>query len=385
MGRILVVDDEPSVRRLFVRLLAQAGLEVIVAEDGLTAVQHVQAQTEGFDAIVTDIGMPHLNGIELLTQIRSIDPDVPVVLITGQPELDTAMHAVRLGAFRYLQKPVTPDAFVQEVQYAAHVGQLARAKRVAQTHFGRAADAPVDLAGRRAKFEECVETIRMAYQPIVEIEARRVHAFEALLRFESQAFKGPLELLRVAEELEEIETLGLRIQQRIVADAARLPADTRMFVNLHPQELASDALLRSPLCDIASSVVLEVTERQPLAGDVTSLLESLRDRGFQVAIDDLGAGHSGLSNFAALRPEVAKLDMSLCRNIDTEPVLQSVMRSIVGLCREVGTITVAEGVESANELRAIASLGVDLVQGYYFARPQHDFVDVPANAWEVLD
>lgn len=381
MPRVLIVDDEPAIRRAFSRILSERGVEVHVAEDGLRAEQLIGVQVEPFDAIVTDISMPHIDGIELLHRIRQIDPDVPVLLITGVPKLETAMRAVRLGAFRYIQKPVPTEEFAEEVMFATQVGRLARAKRLAQTHFGRASAAPVDLAGLESALNHALESMWMAYQPIVAVESREIVAYEALLRFDSPAFKGPTDLLLAAEELDRTHDIGRRVRARIAADLVELPAGVDVFVNLHPTELSDPELNHGPLTSWAERVVLEVTERQSLQGDVSAIIEDLRGSGFRIAVDDLGAGYSGLSSFAALRPDVVKLDMSLSHSVDADDVLQTIVRSILGLCREFGTRSVVEGVETPAELDTLRRLGIDLAQGFLFGRPQRGFTAIDEAAW----
>jgi EAL domain-containing protein (putative c-di-GMP-specific phosphodiesterase class I) len=95
-----------------------------------------------------------------------------------------------------------------------------------------------------------------------------------------------------------------------------------------------------------------------------------------VAVDDLGAGYAGLTSFAMLSPEVVKIDMSLVRGIDQNPVTQRIIRSVVTLCRDMRVNLVAEGVETAAERDTLLALGCDLLQGYFFGRPAPTFLPV---------
>jgi EAL domain-containing protein (putative c-di-GMP-specific phosphodiesterase class I) len=99
----------------------------------------------------------------------------------------------------------------------------------------------------------------------------------------------------------------------------------------------------------------------------------LRGLGYRIAIDDLGAGYAGLTSFAQLEPEVVKVDMSLVRGIDSSPVKQKLVRSIIALCTELGIQLVAEGIETPAERDAVVALGGDLCQGYLFAKPGRGF------------
>jgi EAL domain-containing protein (putative c-di-GMP-specific phosphodiesterase class I) len=125
-------------------------------------------------------------------------------------------------------------------------------------------------------------------------------------------------------------------------------------------------------------VVLEITERTWL-GDIKDLdgrVERLREMGFRLAVDDLGAGYAGLTSFARLRPDFVKIDQSLIRGIDQDPTRRRLVRSMVRVCGEMGVHAICEGVESAAEQETLAQLGCDLYQGYHFARPGRPFPTV---------
>lgn len=126
-GRILLVDDEPSLRRVISRSLARAGFEVVVACDGLAALEHVRA--EPFDAVISDVRMPRMGGLELLGRILQHDPDMPVVLVSASTELESRRHALGLGAFDFLRKPLELSKLHDSAARA--VGALAQ-RRVAR-------------------------------------------------------------------------------------------------------------------------------------------------------------------------------------------------------------------------------------------------------------
>ena len=100
-----------------------------------------------------------------------------------------------------------------------------------------------------------------------------------------------------------------------------------------------------------------------------SRIRALKDMGFRIAIDDLGAGYAGLTSFAVLEPHVVKLDMSLVRGVDREPLKRRLIGSMTRVCKESGILVVAEGVETTAEHDAVVELGCDLVQGFLIGRP----------------
>jgi EAL domain-containing protein (putative c-di-GMP-specific phosphodiesterase class I) len=146
-----------------------------------------------------------------------------------------------------------------------------------------------------------------------------------------------------------------------------------VFVNIHPLDLADDMLLGldDPLAARAGDVVLEITERASLEGipDFRTRILNLRDVGYRIAVDDLGAGYAGLTTFAALEPDIVKLDMTLVRNCAAEPVKRKLIGSMSALCRDLGMQVVAEGIETAAERSTVVDLGCELLQGYLIGRP----------------
>ena len=101
---------------------------------------------------------------------------------------------------------------------------------------------------------------------------------------------------------------------------------------------------------------------------VLNIAEEYRRHGFQLALDDFGAGYSGFNLLADLKPEVIKLDMDLTRSLHERPTSLAIVRSLVQLCKELGVTCIAEGVETIEELRALRSCGISLMQGYLLAR-----------------
>jgi EAL domain-containing protein (putative c-di-GMP-specific phosphodiesterase class I)/ActR/RegA family two-component response regulator len=374
--KILVVDDEPVTARSYARALTAAGYNVTTAHDGREAA--AMAKNQGFDVVVSDIAMPDMDGLALLRAIRQSDLDVPMVFMTGSPALDSAVQAIEYGAFRYLLKPVAPAALLDVVERAVRVHRLARVRREAA--MVRELDGkPIgDRAGLEARFASAVEKLWVAAQPIVSWSGRKIFAYETLLRTDEPTLRSPVDFFDAAERLGRAPELGRIIRGHV----AKLMKDTTapVFVNLHPSDL-EDAELYSEsgaLAPFAKQVVLEITERAALdrIHELQSRVTRLRELGFRIAIDDLGAGYAGLTSFAQLEPEVVKVDMSLVRGIDQSPVKQKLVRSIIALCGELGIDLIAEGIETTQERDMIAALGGDLCQGYLFARPARGFPTV---------
>ncbi len=374
-GRILVVDDEPALLRAYTRALTRDGYEARGATDGVRA-KELLAESR-FDVIISDVCMPGMDGIELLRAVRRIDVDVPVILVTGAPTSRGAGEAVESGALLYLVKPVEFRALLQVVEHAIRLHRIARLKRDAMAHLGATDGMVGDRTGLEVRFESALASIWIAYQPIVSWKTREVYGYEALLRSNEPLLATPGAVIDAAERLGRLPQLGRTIRERVASRIDETPGDAAIFVNLHPHDLADETLFDpdSPLSRAASRVVLEITERASLEEfkDVTTRIADLRDLGFRIAIDDLGAGYAGLTSFAQLQPEVVKLDMSLVRDVHKEPVKRKLIAAMTSLCSEMGMLVVAEGIECIEERDTLVEAGCELMQGYLFAKPGRPF------------
>ncbi len=378
MGRILLADDEPEIRRAYERVLKRAQLDVVTAADGASALQAVREQP--FDAIVSDISMPGMTGLQLLRAVRERDLDVPVILMTGGSALRIATEAVQYGATRVLLKPVESSLLIQTVQRAVGLYNLARLKRQALELMGAEDKLLGDSAALTNCFERAMSTLWMAFQPIVDLKARRVYAYEALLRSDEPAMSKPELMLSAAERLGRVTEIGRLIRAAVARAAVHAPSDALIFVNLRAEDLEDEQLwsASSPLSALARRVVLEITERTsiervPHLGD---RVEMLRRLGFRIAVDDLGAGYAGLSTLAMVEPEVVKLDMSLVRDVDSNATKRGIVLSMSELCAQLGMRVIVEGVETPSERDVLLEAKCDLMQGFYFARPGRGFADV---------
>ncbi|GAB4390733.1 MAG: hypothetical protein Kow0025_24760 [Thermodesulfovibrionales bacterium] len=114
--RVLVIDDEEIVRISCRRALSPEGFEVDVAEDGLQGLSLLRDR--GYDVVLTDLKMPNMDGMEVLEHIKDVRPEAKVIVITGYSTVETAVKAIKMGAFNYVEKPFTPDALVQAVREA---------------------------------------------------------------------------------------------------------------------------------------------------------------------------------------------------------------------------------------------------------------------------
>jgi EAL domain-containing protein (putative c-di-GMP-specific phosphodiesterase class I) len=257
-----------------------------------------------------------------------------------------------------------------------------------------------ELRELESKFDRCLATIVMHFQPIVIASSRARFGYEALLRATDQTLSHPGPIIDVAERLERVHVLGRAIRSSVAEILADAPPERGLFfVNLHSFDLSDKQLTSSfaPLSKVASRVCLEITEGTSLDGetDIQYKLAELRDRGFKIAIArsagprstpegsaevndvnyDLGGSYTRMGTFTLLDTDFIKLDMSLVRDIHLHPVKQRLVRTLSEMCHEHGTQVIGEGVEDEAEAQTLTELGVDLLQGYLFGRPALPFRD----------
>ncbi|HVO10297.1 MAG TPA: EAL domain-containing protein [Vicinamibacteria bacterium] len=370
-GRVLVVEDDRGLLEVYADVLLEAGFDVAAASSGTGALHALDR--DAFDVVLTDVVMPGCTGLDILRAVRERDLDVPVVLVTGNPSVESAVVAVEMGALHYLVKPVGRDELIRCVEHASRLRKLAGVKRDALRYLGHADRPAGDRAGLEAVFARALGGLFMAYQPIMRTLDGSVFGWEALLRTKEPAITGPLAFLEAAERLGRVGELG-RLIRASVARTANQRRGMVFFINLHPDDLLDEALFdpSAPLSALAPQIVLEITEQSPFDSilDVRDRVRRLRSLGFRLAVDDLGSGYAGLTSFAVLEPEFVKLDRGLVQGLDSEPVKRKLVASIVAVSRELGITAVAEGIETAAERAAVAGLGCHLMQGFFFRHPE---------------
>lgn len=229
----------------------------------------------------------------------------------------------------------------------------------------------------------------MAFQPIVDARKRVVYAYEALIRGPDGEGAETI-LRRVNPDNRYVFDQACRV--KAVELASKLAVPCFVSINFLP-----NAVYRAATCIRATleaarrfgfpteQLIFEIAESEKVVDKehLKSIIREYKRRGFKTAIDDFGAGYSGLNLLAEFQPDIIKLDMALVRAIDTEPVRQAIVRGILGVCQALQIEVIAEGVETRAELALLREFGIGLFQGFLFARP--GFECLPAVDWSALD
>jgi EAL domain-containing protein (putative c-di-GMP-specific phosphodiesterase class I) len=248
-----------------------------------------------------------------------------------------------------------------------------------------------EVARTRAALARLIagDGLRMVVQPIVDLRSGRVHAYEALARFgRRRTDHSPLHWFAIADELGEREALERACLRAALELFESRPAGARLAVNLSIPALLDPATFEL-LDDFATGrreglegLIVEITE-ETLVGSTREVLrvgDTLRELGARLAVDDVGAGYSGLRQIIEVLPDYLKLDRSLVSDIDSDPDRAALVSAIAGYSRHVRSLLVAEGIEREEERRTLESLDVPLAQGFHLAMPGEPWPEVEAGA-----
>lgn len=230
----------------------------------------------------------------------------------------------------------------------------------------------LQLSAARARVEEMLDGhgITIFHQPIHALDSGDPVGVECLARFPNTKQRGPDAWFEDAEKV----GLGVELEMAAVRNAletlGHVPAGAYAAINVSPATVLSGALEQALEGVDASKVVIEVTEHQQVQdyAELSAGIARLKGK-VRIAIDDVGTGYSGLRHIVDLKPDILKMDMSLTRDIHRDPARRALTGALVQLSRDIGCKLVAEGIETIEERSAMAALGVNYGQGYFFARP----------------
>lgn len=232
----------------------------------------------------------------------------------------------------------------------------------------------------------------MAFQPIVDITTGAVFAHEALVRGPNGEGAGSV-LGQVRDDNRYAFDQQCRVKAIELASSLYDPADNvKLSINFMPNAVYEPrACIRLTLATAMKTgfpldrIIFEFTENEVLdTKHVLHILRTYRDMGFKTAIDDFGAGHSGLGLLTHFQPDIVKLDMDMIRGIDTDPVRRTIVKHTLNMLEDLSIVPLCEGVETVDELAALKDLGVSLIQGYVLAKPSFETLTAPVAPTTLL-
>lgn len=379
---VLIVEDHPFQRKVLMKKLAAMGVaRVGEAEDGVQALALLASAVEPFDVVVTDLDMPTMDGLALMREIGLRAPQAGVIVLSSA-ERDLLSTVSWLGReqgiklIAVLEKPVSSAALLNA--FERFISSSRGLKRNVSV-FG------IDAIGaglEAGQFEAFVQPkIRLCDGAIVGGEALARWRHPQLGLILPGAFISPIEVSSLVKPFSIAMLQNSAWAVRWLEDSG-LPG--RIAINASPAWLDQSTMAEqlseavADLCLPVERLSIEVTE-SVANGNLAAALENLarlRLRGFSLSVDDFGTGFSSLLRLVSSPFSELKLDRSFVSGVERDTSRWFVVESTIALAKKLGLATVAEGVETEEELRLMKDAGCDFVQGYYFAKPMNreDFV-----------
>jgi EAL domain-containing protein (putative c-di-GMP-specific phosphodiesterase class I)/ActR/RegA family two-component response regulator len=366
----MIADDEETVRDVLLSLL-NTDDEISVVGAGQDADEAIAiAVSERPDVALLDVRMPRGGGPRAAREIIRLSPGTEVIALSADDDPKDVRTMLRAGAGAYLVKGDGTEDIVDLIHRSVEGPDRRRgAAAVSLESSAR----PFVNRERRRRIEALVrgEGVDIVYQPIFDLRSGGPVGAEALCRFAVTPLGGPAAWFEEAADM----GLGVELEMTVIRLAVgalnRLDPCLTLAVNASPETCCSPELRELVESVDAERVVLEITEHAPVAdyGRLLAALAPLRERGVRLAIDDTCSGYASLRHVLHLRPDTIKLDITLTHGIDADPARRSLVQAIVGFAPSVGAEVLAEGIETALDLRALTTSGVALGQGYYLGRP----------------
>ena len=227
------------------------------------------------------------------------------------------------------------------------------------------------------------QNVKAHFQPIVHLQTQQIYGYEGLIRGPvNTVLHSPTQLFEVATRVGRLADLDILCRQVVIKQFSQLGLPGRLFINVDPYSLIHEHFREGQTLEFIeqaglnpSQVIIELTETHPVE-DVKLMQQAMdhyRQMGFRVALDDLGAGYSGLKLWSELRPDIVKIDRHFIQGVDEDRTKQQFVSAILKTATALGCRVITEGVETVKEYATLRKIGVEMVQGYYFCRP----VEVP--------
>lgn len=318
-----------------------------------------------------------------------------VLLLPWEMETSTlrsTIHALVAAAERSLNESLQPWGFdTLRLRYGI---SMPTAVAFSETRFIDGLYAQMTEAGRMARRSSLLppgpvielfhrmmadEDVHVRYQPVVDLTSGEPVGWECLARGpEDSELFHPLRMFECAEQLGCVTDLE-RLCRRRAISGATLPADALLFINVHPSTFSDPTFREGETLRLAdrhglrpAQIVFEITEHEAVHdyARFNHLISHYRAQGYKVAIDDTGAGYSGLVTLMEIKPDFVKVDMGLVRGIAQDETKQSIVRAIGQVSQTFGAVVVAEGIETIEDLRTVQQCGVWCGQGYLLGLPE---------------
>ncbi len=380
---ILLVDDDPFVLSVTAKALSNLGHEKIeTASNGNAALGKLITCEKPFDIIICDLNMPEMDGAEFMRHAGDTDFNGGVILLSGEDKrmLETTMGLAKLHKLNVLgalNKPLVPEVLDQLVNKfepaSREMGQYLPPKSISEADLRN---------GIKGSSEN---QLMLVYQPMIHVGSGQIVAVETLARWwnEKRGVLGPGTFIPLAESSKLIDPLTNLIYKKAMMQASEWEEQGRklkMAINFSVNSF-SDPAFCSFLVETAANygvntqqIVLEITETQAMTIEVDCLeaLIGMRLKGYSLSIDDFGTGNSSLTQLKNIPFTELKIDRSFVTGASKDLGSQAILESSVKLAKKLNMEIVAEGIETNEDWELVQELGVDYVQGFYWAKPMRN-------------
>jgi EAL domain-containing protein (putative c-di-GMP-specific phosphodiesterase class I) len=376
--RVMIVDDDAMTLRVMSHLLGALGVkDPLTAGDGQQALEYIDGSARP-DVIFSDLNMPGLDGVEFFRHLSERGVAASIVLISGEDKriLETAKTlgaAHDLQVVGTLQKPIIIDDLDRLLSQCLEAGSKAASGAIS----------PVTEAELMEGLKDPPDgAVQVVFQPKVEVATGAVLGVEALARWNhpTRGLLEPDSFIPLTETLGQATRLTEIVTRYVTAEAGRWGengSQLQLAINtsvsaLHRLDLPEFIVSSANEAGIdPSRITVELTESQLMQEFKKSMeiLTRLRLKGVKLSIDDFGTGFSSMEQLRRIPFNELKIDKSFVTGSSGNPETRAMLEASVDLAKKLELVVVAEGVESREDLDLVASLGCDIAQGYYLARP----------------
>ncbi len=360
---ILLIDDEVDFAETLALQLKFQGYEVSLAHSGT---EGLKAAGNLFpDLILLDVMMPVMDGYAVCSELRKDEKTrfIPVIMLTARGMVADKVEGLKVGADDYVTKSSNTDELFARVEAVIRRKEISDGAKSERASF---------IKELRSIIEK--EDITVLCQPIYDLKKDAPIGHEILMRGpEGSRLHSAPALFSIAVQCGMLLDLEYMVRRVTLSKSLYRSGDGLLFINNNPAFIYSRGFAKEvlPIYDRPDRIVFEVTEDTEIA-DFDAFSKTIRDikeRGFKIALDDVGSGFSSLNSIAELDPDYAKMDMRLVQGVDNNAKKRSLIKTIAAMCAATSITTIAEGVETAEELRTLKEMGVDCAQGYFLGRP----------------
>ena len=386
MTKILVIEDENSVRENILDLLEAESFEILAAANGKIGIDLAVSQVP--DLILCDLMMPNIDGYEVLKKLnlQAATATIPFIFLTARTAKADVRKGMNLGADDYVTKPFTRlellNAIISRLEKKTDDLKYISKKPKHSAHFLPELQV-IKSSLLRTLAKRKLREFQVHYQPIVDASSGSIIAAESLVRWQSSELGliSPAELIPLAESTGLIIPIGEWLienvcnQTKIWQDAGY--KDFYSTINISINQLIQPDFVSKILGLLAendlhpSSLELEITEGM-IENDMNTAInrmQELQSHGLKLAIDDFGTGRSSLIYLKQLPINTLKIDHYFIHNIDKDKQKSAITKGIVEMAHNLGLQIVAEGVETKAELDIIRATQCDRAQGYLLSYP----------------